>query len=718
MHGHHPQGAAALSRLDEPGATFPARDEPIYMGLPHERYLRPKFYVALVLTLPVVALSMGGMIFPHAFSLPSTLSGWLQCAFTTPIFFWCGAPFIRRWWKSLRERDPNMFTLIVTGTGAAYFYSAAAVIFAPHVPAFYHAGHNLPLYFEAVAFITTIVLLGQILEQRAYARTDAAIRGLMDLAPKIAHRLAADGAEHDIPVADVHPGDRLRVRPGENLPVDGVLLDAIAELDESMLTGEPLPLAKKPGDRVHAGTLNTTGTFVFRAERVGADTLLAQIVRLVQEATESEPPIARLADRVSAWFTPAVLLVAVITFIAWTVLAPDPAWLHGLINAVSVLIIACPCALGLATSVSLVTGIGRGAQAGVLVKNATALERLATADTLLIDKTGTLTEGRPRVIAVIPSENLSLSSFSFSFSSPADALLILAASAESSSEHPLGRAIVAAAREKNLPLLPATEFSAAPGIGISARIDGKKIEVGRVRSEVRPAPSRPVAGTTSTPEFPPPHSDLRPAPASSATLVSIALDSRPAGTLALADELKTTTPAAIRELQRLRFRVLMLTGDRESAARAVAATLHLDGVHAEVTPARKQELVREHQARGERVVFAGDGLNDAPALAAADVGIAMGTGADIAMQSAGLVLVQGDLAALVRAVHLSRATLRNIKQNLFWAFAYNTLGLPLAAGALYPFTGWLLNPMFAATAMSLSSISVVSNALRLRHAKL
>ena len=693
-HGHSQPAAEPAAALD---AEQPAPDAPVYMGLPHERYLRPKLYVAAALTLPVLALAMGEMLWPHAFhAFPPGLNGWLQLVLTTPGFFWCGAPFIGRWWKSIRERDTNMFTLTVTGTGAAYFYSAVAVLFASWFPESYRGEHGLPLYFEGAAFITTIVLLGQIIEQRAHARTDAAIRALLHLAPKIAHRINPDGTETDTPVSDVHPGDLLRVRPGENLPVDGALTGGATDIDESMLTGEPLPVAKRAGDKVSAGTLNTTGSFVFRAERVGADTLLAQIVHLVEQATESEAPIARLADRVSQWFVPIVLAIAAISFVAWTLLAPERGWLFGLINAVSVLIIACPCALGLATPVSLVTGIGRGAQAGVLVKDAAALERLSSATTLLIDKTGTLTEGHPQVVAIEPAADFSVSQLSALNSqlSSADALLTVAASAESPSEHPLARALVGEAKQRGLALPAATDFAAEPGAGVRAHVEGHVVEIGR-------------APTTTTLAAQP-----------TATLVSVTIDGRAAGLIAFADPIKPTTPDAIRELQRLGLRVVMATGDRTATAQAVAEKLGLDGFHADVTPARKQELVRKHQAKGEKVVFAGDGLNDAPALAAADIGIAMGTGTDVAMHSAGLVLVKGDLTALVRAVHLSRATLRNIKQNLFWAFAYNTLGLPLAAGALYPATGWLLNPMFAGAAMSLSSITVVANALRLRHARL
>jgi Cu+-exporting ATPase len=665
------------------------------MGLPDERILRPRLYVAAALSLPVLFLAMGPMVAPHAFhALPARVSAWAQLILTTPVFFWCGAYFIRRWWTSLRDRDTNMFTLTVTGTGAAYGYSVFAVLFGDRFPPAFLTPHGVPLYFEATAFITTIVLLGQILEQRAHARTDAAIRALMDLAPPTAHRLTADGREEDVPLSAIHPGESLRVRPGEHIPVDGTVANGSSEIDESMLTGEPLPVVKRPGDRVAAGTLNTTGSFVFRAERVGADTLLAQIIRLVEEAQNSEAPIARLADRVSAFFVPAVAALAALTFAAWFFFGPEPRFLYALLNAVAVLIIACPCALGLATPVSLVTAIGRGAQAGVLIKDAAALERLAAANTLLIDKTGTLTEGRPRVVALAPSDHLSRSSFSSSFSSPADALLTLAAAAESPSEHPLARAIVAAARARSLALPPVTDFSAAPGLGVRAQVGRREVIVGRAPDTDRP--------------------DAVPG----ATVVCVVADGQLAGTLALEDGIKATTPAALAELRRLGFKIIMVTGDRTAAARTIAEKLALDGFHADTTPATKQELVHVHQALGERVVFAGDGLNDAPALAAADVGIAMGTGTDVAMHSAGLVLVKGDLAALVRAVHLARATLRNIKQNLFWAFAYNLLGLPLAAGAFYPFTGWLLHPMFAGAAMSLSSITVVSNALRLRRIRL
>ncbi|MCF3651120.1 copper-translocating P-type ATPase [Synoicihabitans lomoniglobus] len=666
---------------DEPDAH-----EIVYMGMPHERVLRPRFYLAVALTLPVLILAMGPMLIPawsHGFpGLSHTTNGWLQLALSTPVFFWCGWFFIRRWWWSIVERDTNMFTLTVTGTGAAYGYSLVALIWGHHFPPALLTAHGVPLYFEATAFITTVVLLGQILEQRAHARTDAAIRSLMDLTPPIAHRIDSDGQETDVPLAAVQVGDRLRIRPGENLPVDGAVAGGRSEVDESMLTGEPEPVLKTVGDALSAGTVNTSGAMVMTARSVGEDTLLAKIIKLVEEAADSDPPIARLADRVSNVFVPTVGAIALISLASWWIWGGDQGWLWGLLNAVAVLVIACPCALGLATPVSIVTGIGRGAQAGVLVKDATALERLAHATTLLIDKTGTLTEGRPRVVAV---------------EGDADTVLALAAAVESHSEHPLARAIVDAAQERALPVPASTDFHSEPGHGARATIDGAIIEVGRV------SPDAHIAAH--------PH----------ASLVAVKRGDALLGLIALEDRIKASTPAALRALHAHGIRVVMVTGDRASAARRIADELGLDAVHAEVTPARKQELVNEAKAQAigqATIVFAGDGINDAPALAAADVGVAMGTGTDIAMNSAGLVLVRGDLAALAAAVTLARATLRNIKQNLFFAFFYNSLGLPLAAGLLYPLTGWLLHPMFAGVAMSLSSISVVTNALRLRRVRL
>ncbi|OAM88453.1 copper-translocating P-type ATPase [Termitidicoccus mucosus] len=692
----HCSDPAGNKNTDHTGA--PPSDAPVYMGLPDARVLLPRFWVALALTLPVLVLSMGEMIAPAFFhrlfaGAPAALNGWLQFALTTPVFFWCGKFFIRRWWRSIRERDTNMFTLTVTGTGAAYVYSTAALLLGDALPPSFQTAHGVPLYFEGAAVITTLVLLGQIIEQRAHARTDAAIRALMALAPATAHLVHADGGEEDVPLETIQPGDTLRVRPGEKVPVDGAIVSGASAVNESMLTGEPVPVEKKAGDAVSAGTLNTTGAFLFRATRVGRDTLLAQIIRLVEEAQETDAPIARLADRVSAVFVPAVLGVSALSFVLWLVLGPAPAFAHALLSAVAVLIIACPCALGLATPVALVTGIGRGAQAGVLVKDAAALERLSSARTLLIDKTGTLTEGRPALTGIVPAPGCDLAE---------DELLRLAAAAEAPSEHPLARAITGAAKARGLALPPAENFAAAPGAGVTAIVSGKQIQL--TRAEEGGAERRPAGGA--------------PASQDSATLVALLIDGRHAATLALSDTVKPTTPAAIAELHRLGLRVVMVTGDREGAARAIAGPLGIDAVHAGATPASKQQLVRGHQARGETVIFAGDGLNDAPALAAADVSIAMGAGTDVAMASAGLVLVRGDLRGIVKAIHLSRATLRSIRQNLFLAFFYNSLGIPLAAGLLYPVFGWQLNPMFAAAAMSLSSLSVVGNSLRLRRMRL
>ncbi len=672
-------------------ADDPSSNEIVYMGMPHERVLRPRFYVAVALTLPVLIIAMGPMLVPawaHGFpGLSHAANGWLQALLAAPVFFWSGLFFIRRWWLSIKERDTNMFTLTVTGTGVAYFYSLVALIWGEHFPTALLTDHGAPLYFEATAFITTVVLLGQILEQRAHSRTDAAIRGLMDLTPPTAHRLDADGNEEDVPLQEVQVGDRLRIRPGENVPVDGEVADGRSEVDEAMLTGEPEPVLKKRGDTVSAGTVNTSGTLVITARGVGGDTLLAKIIKLVEEAADSEPPIARLADRVSNIFVPSVLAIAVVTFGAWTLLGGDEGWLWGLLNAVAVLVIACPCALGLATPVSIVTGIGRGAQAGVLVKDATALERLAHANTLLIDKTGTLTEGRPQVVGLESRDQ----------QTNEDQLLALAAAVETHSEHPLARAIIDAAKDRNLTIPDSIDFASEPGQGAHATVDGDTITVGRADTNAQIDEH--------------PH----------ASLVAVRRGETLLGHIALEDKIKSSTPAALKALHQRGIKVVMVTGDREASARRIANELGLDAVHAEVTPERKQELVKAARADatgGATVVFAGDGINDAPALAAADVGVAMGTGTDVAMNSAGLVLVRGDLAALAAAVTLARATLRNIKQNLFFAFFYNSLGLPVAAGLFYPLTGWLLHPMFAGVAMSLSSISVVSNALRLRRVRL
>jgi P-type Cu+ transporter len=652
----------------DPTQQAPGPDTPVYMGLPAARYLWPRFWSAVALSLPILIAAMGSGRWSG-----SRAAAWIQFACATPVFFWCGAPFLRRWWASVRRLDPNMFTLIVTGTGAAYFYSSWVLL----------SRAPFPLYFEATAVTTAIVLLGQILEQRAESGTDAAVRALLELAPPVAHRVEAGGEEADVPLADVLPGNLLRVRPGEKVPVDGRVTEGSSYVDEAMLTGEPVPVAKQAGDAVSAGTLNGTGSFVFQAERVGRDTLLAQIIRLVEQARETKPPLARLADRVSAWFVPIVLVLAAATFVCWLSLGPEPRLAHAVAAAVAVLVIACPCALGLATPVAVVAGIGRGAQAGVLVRDAGAFERLAGVTTVFIDKTGTLTLGHPQVVAVRPVRELTDGQ-----------LLALAAAAESASEHPLGRAIVAAARTRGLTVSAASDFAAEPGFGVTARVDGQRVRVGRA-----------------------PEGDAEEALAT-ATVVSVTVDGRPAGTIALADPLRASAADAVRDLHGLGLKVVMVSGDRAAAAYALAGQLELDDVHAEVTPAGKQAIVRAAREKGERTIFAGDGINDAPALAAADVGVAMGTGADIAMQSAGLVLMRGELPDLARAVRLSRAVVRAIRQNLFFAFFYNGLGIPLAAGILYPATGRLLDPMLAAAAMCLSSICVVGNALRLRHTRL
>lgn len=665
----------------EPGAA-PSPDAPVYMGLPDERILRGRFYVSAALTVPILALSMAPMVGIGGHSGSATpLVGWCQLVLATPVFFWSGAFFIRRWWQSIRERDTNMFTLTVTGTGAAFLYSTAALVAGDHMPRMMQTTHGPPLYFEATAFITTVVLLGQILEQRAHRRTDAAIRALMDLAPRLAHRIDPDGGESDVPLSAAVHGDRLRVRPGERVPVDGIILEGSSDVDESMMSGEPSPVPRAPGDLLKAGTSNTTGSFVMRAERIGEETTLAEIVRLVRQAQESEPPIARLADRISAWFVPVVAGIALVTFVLWFAFGPEPRFVLGLLNAVAVLIIACPCALGLATPVSIVTAVGRGAAAGVLVKDAAALERLASCRVVLLDKTGTLTRGKPSVRRVLPIGNHSEAG-----------VIALAAAAESSSEHPLARAIVEEAGRRGLRLSRATDFAAEPGFGVRARVDGSVVSVTR-------APQ----GTLTEP---------------GSTAVEVAVDGQAVGILSLQDELKASAANAVSALHGLGLRLIMVTGDVEGAARFASDQLGLDGFHAAVTPSQKQEIVRKARAGGTGVVFVGDGLNDGPALATADVGIAMGTGTNVAMESAGLVLLQGDLSALVRAVRLSRATLANIRQNLFWAFAYNLVGIPVAAGVLYPVNGWLLHPMVASVAMSLSSITVVTNALRLRSVRL
>jgi Cu+-exporting ATPase len=674
-----------------------ARYRPVYMGLPAFAVLLPRLRVALPLTLAVAALAMGPMLpGPLRFDpgLDPRTSGWLQAAMTTPIFWWCGWFFLKRFARSWRTLDFNMFTLTVTGTGAAYGYSLFALLFPAALPPSLHHGGHVPLYFESAATITTLVLLGQILEQRAHARTGDAIRALLALAPPNAARLRVDGSEETVPLAKIRAGDRLRVRPGDKLPVDGIVLDGRSAVDESMLTGEPLPQEKQPGDAVTGGTVNTTGTLVLETRRVGADTVLAQIVRLVEAAEDAAPPIQRIADRVVDFFVPAILGCAALTFALWLLLGGTAALPAALAHAVAVLIVACPCALGLATPVSIVTGIGRGARAGILVRDAAALERLAACDLLVIDKTGTLTEGRPELAEAVAAAGVS-----------EERLLALAAALETGSEHPLAKAVVRAAAARNLPVPAARDFVAEPGAGVRAEVGGLPLRLGRLDWLGLSAPEALILRARAAEE-------------TGRTIVWLADADRALGFLALADRIRTTAPAALAELHELGLAIAMATGDNHAAASLIAAELGMPAPHAGLTPAGKQQLVQQLQAAGRRVAFAGDGINDAPALAAAHAGIAMGHGTDVAIESAGLVLLHGDLRGLARAIRLARAVLGNIRQNLFWAFFYNLLGVPLAAGAFLFWPGWSLPPMFAALAMSLSSLCVVANALRLRRVAL
>jgi Cu+-exporting ATPase len=612
---------------------------------------------------------------------------------------WGGWPFFERFWSSLVHRSPNMFTLIGLGTGAAYLDSVVATFFPRIFPdSFRGMDGAVPVYFEAAAVITTLVLLGQVLELRARQRTGGAIRALLNLAPQQAHLLAADGTERDVPLEQVKRGDRLRARPGERVPVDGVIREGASAVDESMVTGEPMPVEKAAGDKVTGGTLNTSGSFVMEAERVGSETMLAQIVKLVSEAQRSRAPMQRLADKVSGYFVPAVVAAAVLAFFGWAFFGPEPRLAHGLVAAVAVLIIACPCALGLATPMSIMVAVGRGAHAGVLVRNAEALETLAKVDTLVVDKTGTLTEGRPRVSAVSVFEEGGFTK---------DGLLWLAASVESVSEHPLARAIVAAAKEKGVQLAEVSEFRASPGGGVEGRVLGDKVSVGTSKF----LQDQGVNATTGA-KLPGMGFGLDGTAAVSFVLVAV--NEKLAGVIALADVMKESTPDAIRALQEEGLRIVILTGDRKEAAKVIADKLGIGEVEGEVLPQQKAEIVKRLKKEGRIVAMAGDGINDAPALAAADVGIAMGTGTDVAIESAGITLVKGDLRGIVRARKLSHATIRNIKQNLAFAFLYNAIGIPIAAGVFYPLFGWLLSPMVASAAMSFSSVSVIANALRLR----
>lgn len=665
---------------------------------PELRDMARRFWLGAALTVPLLVLAMasGGADGTHRLILPA-IAPWIELALATPVVLWAGWPLLQRGWASVRQRALNMFSLIALGVCASYLYSVVAVL-APGIfpQGLRGEGGRVPVYFEAAAVITVLVLLGQALELRAREATGGAIRALLGLAPKVARRVRDGGADEEIPLDAVQVGDRLRVRPGEAVPVDGSVLEGVSAVDESRVTGESMPVPKAAGSTLIGGTLNGTGAMIIRAERVGSDTLLAGIVRLVAQAQRSRAPIQRLADRVSSWFVPAVILAAIVTFVVWMGVGPPPRLAHALVAAVSVLIIACPCALGLATPMSIMVGVGRGAAAGVLIRDAEALERLERIDTLVIDKTGTLTEGKPRVIALVPASGFEET-----------AVLAAAAGLERSSEHPLAGAIVALAQERGIALAPVTHFQSITGQGVVGTVGGRAAAVGNA-ALLR---SLSVSGAALEPQS----ERLR---ADGATVLWVAVDGRAAGVIAVADPVKVSTPAALERLRRERIRIVMVTGDHRATAQAVARRLGIAEVESEVLPERKHEIVRRLRAQGHSVAMAGDGINDAPALAAAEVGIAMGTGTEVAMQSAGVTLLQGDLAGIARARELSRATMRNIRENLCLAFVYNAVGIPVAAGVLFPIFGWLLSPMIAAAAMSLSSVSVIGNALRLRLVRL
>jgi Cu+-exporting ATPase len=656
-----------------------------------------RFWFGLALALPVLVLEMGAHLTGLEHVIGRTTSNWLQLLLATPVVLWAGWPFFERGWQSLVTRNLNMFTLIAMGTGVAWLYSVIATL-APGIFPTAFRGHDgaVAVYFEAAAVITVLVLLGQVLELRAREATSGAIRSLLDLAPKTARRVGSDGTEEEVTLDQVHVGDRLRVRPGEKVPVDGVVVEGRSSIDESMVTGESMPVTKAAGASVIGGTVNQTGALVITAQKVGSETMLAQIVQLVAQAQRSRAPIQRLADRVSGYFVPAVIAVAVLAFLAWAFFGPEPRLSYGLVAAVTVLIIACPCALGLATPMSIMVGVGRGAGAGVLIKNAEALERLEKVDTLVVDKTGTLTEGRPAVTRIIAALGFS-----------EDDILRLAASVERASEHPLAQAVVAAAEDRRLKLSPVTDFDSPTGRGALGLVEERQVVLGN-------AAFLKELGIDSA-ALEPAAEQLR---QTGATAIFVGIDDQAAGVLAIADPVKQTTPEALAALKAENIRVVMLTGDNWTTARAVAATLGIDAVEAEVLPDQKSAVVERFKREGRVVAMAGDGVNDAPALAAADVGIAMGTGTDVAIESAGVTLLRGDLMGIVRARRLSQATMSNIRQNLFFAFIYNAAGVPIAAGVLYPVFGILLSPVIAAAAMALSSVSVIANAARLRTVKL
>jgi P-type Cu+ transporter len=656
-----------------------------------------RLWAGFAASLPLVVIATAEHFDRTAFLLSPRLMVWVQLVLATPAVLWGGWPFFRRGWASVVNRRLNMFTLIALGTGVAYLCSLVAALMPAIFPAsFRNPDGEVPLYFEAAAVIVTLVLLGQVLELRARSQTSSAIRALLDLAPKHARRLRADGGDEDVPLEEVVPGDRLRVRPGEKVPDDGVVLEGHGAVDESMITGEPVPAEKNPGDKVTGATVNMTGSFIMRAERVGSDTLLARIVAMVAEAQRSRAPVQKLVDTISAWFVPSVIAIAIATFVVWSILGPPPAMGFALVNAVAVLIIACPCALGLATPMSIMVGTGRGARAGVLVKNAEALELMEKVDTLVIDKTGTLTEGKPRLVGVMPAGSIS-----------EDELLQLAAGLELGSEHPLAAAIVAGAEARGLTVAPATDFAASPGKGVVGTIGGRRVAVGNAAL---------LASLGIEPGDLPARAEALRQEGQGVMLVAI--DGKAAGLIAVADPIKESAAGALKALREEQIRVVMLTGDSRTTAQAVARQLGIEDIVAEVLPDQKAAIVRKFQDEGRFVGMAGDGINDAPALAQAHVGIAMGTGTDVAMEAAAVTLIKGDLQGIVRARRLSRATMRNIRQNLFFAFVFNALAVPIAAGVLYPAIGLLLNPMIASAAMSVSSVLVITNALRLRTIRL
>lgn len=653
-----------------------------------------RFWVGLLLTLPILFLTMIGPLFSFSFSTP--MSVWIQAALATPVVLWGGWPFFTRGYSSIISRNLNMFTLISIGVGAAYFYSMITA-FWPSIfpPSFQDKSNQIPVYFEAASVITVLVLLGQVLELRARDRTSHAIRALLNLAPKTARVISEDKSEKDIPLEEVKKGDTLRVRPGEKVPTDGIVLEGSSSIDESMITGEPFPVTKHTGDKVTGATLNGNGSFIMRAERVGSETLLSRIIQMVSDAQRSRAPIQKLADRVSSYFVPVVVATAILTFIIWGLMGPSPALAHALINAVAVLIIACPCALGLATPMSIMVGVGQGARSGILIKNAEALELMSKVDTVVVDKTGTLTEGKPKLTTIL----------SFGEKNE-DELLLLAASLEISSEHPLGTPIVSRAKEKSLSFLPVEDFKSMTGKGVIGKITGKTVAIGnqKLLSDLKIDLSIASEKTESLRQ-------------QGQTVLYLAIDEKLAGVLAVSDVIKTSTKEAIEMLHKEGVRIVMVTGDNKTTARAVGQALGIDEIEAEVLPENKNKIIKDLQAEGRIVAMAGDGINDAPALAQANVGIAMGTGTDIAIESAGITLVKGDLRGIARARKLSHATMRNIKQNLWFAFIYNTLGVPVAAGVLYPVFGLLLSPIIASAAMTLSSVSVIMNSLRLNRQK-